>query len=143
MYISSKDERLKRIATYILAASAYALEQTDYHHRYQFSRSRISLQVCLLVHISQKTDCKVKRKKVERMPVARVKERERRGEERQRIGQSGISFPSFLAHRKIGQTQSACNDGLLRCISRKLKKRSARNGENKRDVLMSSKKGSA
>lgn len=50
---------------------------------------------------------------------------------RQRAGKKGerggrdrrISFSSFSpAHREIGQTQSACTVGLLRCISRKLKK---------------------
>lgn len=51
-----------------------------------------------------------------------------------------IVFLVSPAHRKIGQTQSACNAGLLRCISRKSEAQEI--AKNKRNVLMNNKKGS-
>jgi len=117
-------------------ASAYALEQTTRRRWYQFTCSSTHPVSGPIYSVSQKADCNVKRKE------SRERESQETCEGKDGTKQD-IIFLVFPAHRKIGQTQSTCNGGLLRCISRKLKKRSARNSENKRNVLMSSKKGQA
>lgn len=97
-------------------ASAYALEQTTRRRRYQFTRSSahpVSGPV-YGVYLKKRTLQRI----TERKPGTESRETCERKDGKKR----DIIFLVSPAHRKIGQTQSACNGGLLRCISRKLKK---------------------